>query len=91
MISEDRRGWHLDKGISISTLMTMGAYTLGLIVWGLTIEKRVDMNSYVIQQISEQQRELIQQQKKQHERDLDYMQRIHEELRRLNGKPTSRD
>lgn len=80
----DRRGWHLDKGVSISTLLTMGAYTLAIIVWATTVEKHVSMNSYVNDRQDETIKEAVKEIKLQNEKYLENMERIYQKLDEIN-------
>ena len=37
---EERRGWHMDKRLSISHLLTTLAILTGVMVWGMRLESR---------------------------------------------------
>ena len=82
--SQDRRGWHLDKGIPISTLITIGTFMVSMIIWALNVEKRVELNTYIMNSVVETQKEFIEQSKQQHKEDQVIIRDIRDKLARID-------
>ncbi len=59
-ITEDRRGWHIDKGISLATITSIFVTFMSLVVWTLSLEKRVSFNEYILSEMINTRKELIQ-------------------------------
>lgn len=47
-------GWHLDKRVNLSNLIAIVSVTVGLIVWGLSLQERVAVNETEITQMKDQ-------------------------------------
>lgn len=58
-MTQDRRGWHLDKGISLATIASVLITFTSLVVWSLSIEKRVSFNEYILQELVSSRKELL--------------------------------
>ena len=82
--TSDRRGWHLDKGIPISTLLTIGTFMVSMIIWALNVEKRVELNTFILDTAIATQKEYIQQSKIQHKEDQEIIRDIRDKLARLD-------
>lgn len=58
-ITPDRRGWHFDKGISLATITSIFITFTSLVVWSLSIEKRVSFNEYILAELVKTRKELL--------------------------------
>ncbi len=77
-VTQDRRGWHIDKGISLATITSIFITFISLVVWSLSIEKRVSFNEYILQELVKTRKELLQEYREQQEKNeavLDEMRR----------------
>lgn len=59
-ITEDRRGWHIDKGIQLATITTIIITYTTLVVWSMNLEKRVSFTEYIQAETIRSQKELMQ-------------------------------
>ena len=58
-ITQDRRGWHLDKGISIATIVSTLIMFTSLVGLYFNLEKRVSFNEYIIKEMVSSRKELL--------------------------------
>ena len=82
-VTEDRRGWHLDKGIPVSTIVTMLVLIVSILIWFLTLEKRVEINAMVIEEVKRDQEKLIEKTDKYHEDYLRELRQVSRDIKRI--------
>lgn len=58
-ITHDRRGWHIDKGISIATIISTLVMFVTLVGLYFNLEKRVSFNEYIIKELVSSRKELL--------------------------------
>lgn len=78
-LTEDRRGWHIDKGISLATIATFFITFTTLVVWSLNLEKRVSFTEYIQAETIRSQKELVQELREQRARN----EAVIEEMRKI--------
>lgn len=61
-VTQDRRGWHIDKGISLATITSIVITFVTLIAWALSIEKRVELSEYIQKEMLHTRKDLLDQQ-----------------------------
>jgi hypothetical protein len=82
-VTDDRRGWHIDKGISITTILSLIVALTSLMLWALSVEKRVELNQYILKEMAETQKGLVAREASRHERERDNLKEIMRQLREL--------
>lgn len=82
-VTEDRRGWHWDKGVPISTLITLLGLIGSIAIFVLNFDKRIEINSLIISDVKEDQEKLIRKTDKNHEDTLRELKEINRELKRM--------
>jgi hypothetical protein len=62
-ITEDRRGWHWDKGIPLATIFAIVVTYTSLVAWVVqsqaAMDRRIQFNEYVIGEILTTRKELL--------------------------------
>lgn len=54
---EDKRGWHLDKTISVGHIISTLVIAVSVFTWVSSVDRRVDQNSLSIKFVKEQQQQ----------------------------------
>lgn len=80
-ITHDRRGWHWDKGISISTIIAIAAFFTPFIVWLSNLDKRIEMAQYTQAEYIRSQDRQAERDEQQRARDYSIIQEMRREIR----------
>jgi hypothetical protein len=51
----EKRGWHLDKTVSVSHIITTALIAVSVITWAMSVDRRINDNATAIEYISKQQ------------------------------------
>jgi len=81
-ITHDRRGWHIDKGISIATIISTLVMFVTLVGLYFNLEKRVSFNEYIIKELVSSRKELLTEIRDYQEETQQKNQAIIDEMRR---------
>lgn len=82
-VTEDRRGWHIDRGVSISTIITILITSVSILVWALSVEKRVELTHYIVVEVAQTQKEMITREVEQREKYSDGLRELRSDIREL--------
>lgn len=80
-VTEDRRGWHIDRGVSVSTIITILITSLSVLIWALSVEKRVELTHYIVLEVANTQKEMINREVTQQEKYRDALRDLQAEIR----------
>lgn len=80
-VTHDRRGWHIDKGISLATIISTFVMFVSLIGLYFNLEKRVSFNEYIIKELVSSRKELLEEYRENQEKNESIIQDIRRYMR----------